>query len=248
MLVQPITLILNFMKQKKLFFYLILFLVSLNLNDCIHRNSNSIFQSSLESNSTLKSTNKKNNPLVKDKQENPMLHRKFHVSRTDSPWNHFTSSWEEEEKGKSIKARLFPYKDFKAIFTPEGVSLGELAILYRSETMREVAIDGNYFSDLKRIDITHMLSDVIYEVGYVKNSKIMDTSFLIPFLIQGQIIIPYIHTDAELEIIEIINNNISISFHFKGEHHFYTNKKNTSPLDFLVCLNQSTGLISVKHP
>jgi hypothetical protein len=179
------------------------------------------------------------------KNQEIMIPENYSVQRGESPWQGFTSSWEEEEKGKIIHARNLPANGYYPLNQPPELMWKGESILYRNDHLREVAIDQKYFSTLNRVDATSIAKGQSLVVGRVIDSKLLDPNFLIPFLIKGQILITYIHTDSELVWKKDFNLTEKNCYHFSGEHHFYTNEKNTSILNFKICLDQTSQEIKV---
>lgn len=174
-----------------------------------------------------------------------MIPENYSVQRGESPWHGLTNSWEEEEKGKIIHAMNLPANGYYAVNQPHELMWKGESILYRNDSKREVAIDQKYFSTLNRVDATSIAKGQSLIVGRVVDSKLFDPNFLIPFLIKGQILITYIHTDSELIWRKNFNLTDKSCYHFSGEHHFYTNEKNTSSLNFKICLDQMSQEIKV---
>lgn len=174
----------------------------------------------------------------------PMKSWKIISHRSENPWAEFTSSWEEEEKSRTIQSAK-PNSDFKEIIEFKELLFESRPILFKSNKERKVIVDNEYFSDLNRIDATKLNKLERGIIGKAKNPKVLQPEFLLPFLIRSQIIQTLIHTDSELEFIRDEERGNEKWFYFQGEHHYYTNSKNTSPLNFAVIVNDKTLEISV---
>ena len=183
---------------------------------------------------------------VSKKTENDsLLGRRFSVTREESPWLSFTSSYEEEEKGKHLKAKAFPMPGFIELKIPEEVLLESESFLARSEALREVILNEKYFSPLERIDVTKLKIGESKLLGNVKDVKVRMAEILIPFLLKGQILITYWHTDAEVTIEKKEIEGDVVFYRLFGTHHYYTNEKNTSNYRFKISINQTSGDVYV---
>jgi len=178
------------------------------------------------------------------KNSTPMKSWKIISHRSESPWAGFTSSWEEEEKSRIVQSAK-PNSDFIEIIEFKELLFENRPILFKSNKERKVIVDNEYFSDLNRIDATKLNKLERGIIGKAKNPKVLQPEFLLPFLIRSQIIQTLIHTDSELEFIREEDKGNEKWFYFQGEHHYYTNSKNTSLLNFIVTIDYSTQEISI---
>ncbi len=175
----------------------------------------------------------------------PLIGKTFSVSRDESPWNGFTSSFEEEEKGKHIQSKSFPPSEYEELRSPSDIMLEKTSILARSESKREVVVNAFYFSNLERVDVTKLKFGESISIGTIRAKELIPLSWLLAFLIKGQILITYWHTDAEVKIIAKNDTEDSEIFHLSGTHHYYTNQKNTSNFKFAIRLHKQSNEISV---
>lgn len=173
----------------------------------------------------------------------------YFISRGDSPWNGLTSTFEGEEKGKLIPAQdastLSNESQFTALLLPKEIVLNEKPILFLDNVAKRIVVDESMFSSLNRIDVTRLNSQEKNKVGSAFMLQTKDPNFLIPFLIQGQILKTYIHTDAHLHFQKFLEQGDNQCFAFEGEHHYYTNTKNTGKIKFQICLDKISGDIYV---
>ncbi|MCG9873699.1 MAG: hypothetical protein MH321_02805 [Leptospiraceae bacterium] len=164
--------------------------------------------------------------------------------RSESPWTGFTNTWEEEEKSRIVQSAK-PNSDFIEIIEFKELLFENRPILFISNKERKVIVDNEYFSDLNRIDATKLNKLERGIIGKAKNPKVLQAEFILPFLIRSQIIQTFIHTDSELEFIREEDKGNEKWFFFRGEHHYYTNSKNTSLLNFIISIDYSTLEISI---
>lgn len=178
------------------------------------------------------------------KNSTPMKSWKIISHRSESPWAGFTSSWEEEEKSRIVQSDK-PNNNYIEIIQYKEFLFENIPILFQSNKERKVIVDNEYFSDLNRIDATKLNKLERGIIGKAKNPKVLQPEFLLPFLIRSQIIQTLIHTDSELEFIREEDKGNEKWFYFQGEHHYYTNSKNTSLLNFIVTIDYFTQEISI---
>lgn len=178
------------------------------------------------------------------KNSTPMKSWKIISHRSESPWTGFTNTWEEEEKSRIVQSAK-PNNNYIEIIQYKEFLFENKPILFQSDKERKVIVDNEYFSDLNRIDATKLNKLERGIIGKAKNPKVLQPEFLLPFLIRSQIIQTLIHTDSELEFIREEDKGNEKWFYFQGEHHYYTNSKNTSLLNFIVTIDYSTQEISI---
>jgi hypothetical protein len=183
--------------------------------------------------------------MTKKHDNNSLIGSKFSISREESPWLGFTGSSEEEEKGKHIRASLFPANGYVAITSPKEVVYESESLLYRNEVKKEVIIYSGYFSDLERVDATRLKAGESVSIGRVLDPKLRKADFLIPFLLKGQLVITYWHTNSELECVSASQADSKLIFRFSGTHYYYTNEKNSSNFKFNISIDMATGELSL---
>lgn len=168
--------------------------------------------------------------------------RTYAVSRDTSPWAGMTGSALEEARTRHLVARAFPREGFEAIPGPAAAWKGQ-PVLYRSPT--EVAVDERFFSALERVDATRLKAGERRVVGAAAQPALLAPEFLLPFLLHAHVVITLWHTDAELRL-ERTERRGQLQCHvLKGEHHYYTNTRNTGPLHFSICTDASSRQVHV---
>lgn len=183
---------------------------------------------------------------VSNQSENdPLLGKKISVTREESPWLGFTNSYEEEEQGKHLKAKPFPMPGYSVFKLPTENSMEAQSFLARNDTHREVIVNERYFSNLERFDVTKLKLGESQFVGIIKDIKVRSAEVLIPFLLKGQILITYWHTDSEVTIERKEIKENEVFYTLSGTHHYYTNEKNSSNFRFKISINQTSGDVFV---
>lgn len=169
----------------------------------------------------------------------------YNVERGENPWSGMTDTAEQEERNRTIHARSGDVlKGYGPIDAPYLKMQGR-PLLFRSMQKKEVVVSEADFSMLTRPDVTRIAPGDEVVIGRALKGELLAPSFLLPFLLKGQILISYWHTDADIRLTSESESNGRICYEFGGEHHYYTNEKNTDPLSFAVCVEAKSGQISV---
>lgn len=169
----------------------------------------------------------------------------YNVERGENPYSGMTDTAEQEERNRTIHARSIDVlKGYEPIDAPYLKTQGR-PLLFRSMQKKEVAVSEADFSILTRPDVTRIAPGDEVVIGRALKDELLDPAFLLPFLLKGQILITYWHTDAEIRLTGESESNGRICYEFNGEHHYYTNEKNTDPLSFAVCVEAKSRQISV---
>jgi hypothetical protein len=174
-----------------------------------------------------------------------LVGKKFEVNRDESPWLGFSSNYEEEEKGKHIQAKSLPAIGFTPLTSPVELVIEKDSLLYRNESLKEVIVNSRFFSDLERVDVTRLELGAEKKIGTIREPNLNNANLLIPFLLKGQILISFWHTNSEIICLSEEKNQHQVIFHFSGIHYYYTNEKNSSKYFFRVILDQESKEIRV---
>lgn len=159
--------------------------------------------------------------------------RDYRVSRDGNPWHGMTDTAAQEEKNLQIRAD----QPRGTAVSGEAVLFNGAPVLYRLEAEKEVIVDARVFGPLVRADATRLKPGELKRIGQAASQDALRPSFLLPFLLQGQIIITYWHTDSLLRLVREETKSGRICYVFEGEHHYYTNQKNTGSVRFAVCVD-----------
>ncbi|MBL8020845.1 MAG: hypothetical protein JNM27_14335 [Leptospirales bacterium] len=170
----------------------------------------------------------------------------YKIDRHDNPWQGMTDTAAQEERNRTIRAMALPGPGFKALTAPSLLFQGT-PILYRNDKAKEVGVDQKAFSQLDRPDATRLNPGEQKRIGAAQNLDLLNPSFLLPFLLSGQIVTTYWHTDAELRLNAEETHEGRVCYQFHGEHHYYTNQKNTRALRFAICTDTGTREIFIKE-
>jgi len=75
------------------------------------------------------------------------------ITSATSPWQGYTSSWEEEEAGKHIEARALDpaWATLPSLSAYAGAAQGPLLAIDRGA--KRVHVDGRFFGNIERIDV-----------------------------------------------------------------------------------------------
>lgn len=166
----------------------------------------------------------------------------YAIDRGADPWHGLTGTAEAEERSRHIRAVAGPPQGF-APLVASGLVLNGKPLLFRGKS--EVVVDGSFFSDLERADATRLSPGHSTRVGTARTDEALRPDFLVPFLLQSQIIITYWHTNADLHLVKEERRDALRCFVIEGEHHYYTNHHNVQHIRFSICANPTTREISV---
>lgn len=193
----------------------------------------------------LKKKLKENEEILTPESE---IQKTFVIDRSESPWLGLTSSFEEEQNSLTIRAVDPKHPTLSPILTPiqtpKEILFNGIPLLYFTANPKQVVVDQNYFSELKRIDVTKLLIDEIKSIGFTK-VPLKDINFVVSFLLKSQILITYWHTNSELTVVNSQVEGENTKFRIDGKHFYYTNKKNTESFSFTLVMNSVTGEITV---
>lgn len=166
----------------------------------------------------------------------------YNVNRGESPYSGMTNTAEQEERNRTIHATS---SDALKSYEPIDTTYAGRPLLFRSIEKKDVVVSKADFSMLIRPDVTRITPGIEIVIGRALKNELLAPSVLLPFLLKGQIIISYWHTDAEIWLTAESESNGRICYEFKGEHHYYTNQTNTEALSFSVCVEPKSRQISV---
>lgn len=166
----------------------------------------------------------------------------YAIDRGADPWHGLTGTAEAEERSRHIRAVAGPPQGFSPLVAP-GLTLNGKPLLYRGKS--EVVVEGSLFSDLERADATRLSSGHSTRIGTARTDEALRPAFLVPFLLQSQIIITYWHTNADLRLVKEERRDSLRCFVIEGEHHYYTNHHNVQHIRFAICTKASTREILV---
>jgi hypothetical protein len=170
--------------------------------------------------------------------------RMFHITRDRNPWSGMTDTAAQEERNRMIRASSVPAEGFSPLTAPELQYQGR-PHFYRSEAAKEIIVDATAFSAIERPDATRMKPGEERLLGRALKSELLEPHRLLPLLLNGQMIITYWHTDAEIRFVGEESRAGRSCYLFEGEHHYYTNEKNTDPVRFAVCVDGSKQIFVV---
>ena len=168
--------------------------------------------------------------------------KKYNITRGASPWQGFTSSHEDEEASKKIRALPLEGSDYKPVTSLEKYSRSGMIIVGRSEKLHRVAVEVSFFSDLRRADAAGSTPGRIL-VGTCKAAlfRIFTCAEIAEFLIESQIVNTFWHVEADFCLVKEDDTESSYMAHYKGKHIYFTNSKNEDPLDFSIIIDKRTG-------
>jgi len=168
----------------------------------------------------------------------------YRITRDTNPWQGMTESSAQEARNRTVRAVALPLAGCAPVSLPEVQWRGR-ALLHRGEAAREIVVDSAAFSILKRVDAARLKPGEEHRIGQAVQAELQEPQFLLPFLLRAEIVQTYWHTDSQLRLTGLAWKNNRTCFQFDGEHHYYTNEKNTDPLHFAICTDAKTREIFV---
>lgn len=168
----------------------------------------------------------------------------YRITRDRNPWHGLTESAAQEERNRTLRAAKLPVAGYNPVALPEAAWRGR-ALLYRGDAAREIVVDASAFSTLKRPDAARLKAGEEIRVGQALRAELLEPRFLLPFLLHGEIVQTYWHTDSRLDLSAAEERGNRVCYQFNGEHHYYTNEKNTGKLHFSICTDAKSGEIFV---
>lgn len=167
----------------------------------------------------------------------------YSIDRGADPWHGLTGTAEDEARSRHIRARTFPAEGFTPLVGP-GLAWQGTPLLYRGKG--EVALDGRFFSDMERADATRLPAGKALRMGVARTDEMLRPEFLVPFLLQSQLIITYWHTNAELHLVREYADGQQRCYLIEGEHHYFTNQHNVRSIRFSICSDTASREIQVR--
>lgn len=169
----------------------------------------------------------------------------YFITRDQSPWQGYTSSYTEEQAGKTIAAvSITPEMErvpHLASFTTEAIPF--LAI---DRAKKCVVVSDRFFSQIHRPDVTGIRPGETIVMGRVTRPELLDRApELVEFLLESQLIETYHHLEASLKCIEQNNTKDAFTAVFTGSHVYFTNDRNEDSFAFSILIDKKTGDISV---
>lgn len=174
----------------------------------------------------------------------------WHCYRHENPWSGLTDSAEAEGKTMHIRAVKLPTNKFNRIKPLEGIMTADDYILMRLPDSREVTVNGAYFSDLNRLDVTRTLAPQPYRIGTATPAamKRFLPLQLLTMLLQYQVIQTYIHVESTVQLTRETRIGDQWLADLRGQHIFFTNEKNTKDFAFRFSLDLKTGEMLILPP
>jgi len=167
----------------------------------------------------------------------------LHIDRGDSPWQGFTSSYEEEQRGKQVAAVAFD----PAFEPPRHLTeFGPLLAIDRAA--RRVVVNAAYFSPISRADATRQTPGARHQLGRCTDPDLLAApARLARFLVLSELVETYWHVGAELRATDdpAPPDHPLHRTHFTGHHEYYTNSHHQAPLTFTIEIDRTTGTMTL---
>jgi hypothetical protein len=164
------------------------------------------------------------------------------------PWHGMTDNAAAEEKTYFVRAASKDNSPANSILPVKGILKSNDYVLMRVGDTPEVTVNAKYFSDLMRVDATRSDAHMRHSIGRITPAGLnaFAPRQLLTLLMHYHIIQTLIHTDSEVCLVKEQATDGIWRAEIIGEHHFYTNEKNTAGFRFIFLLNQKTGEMSIE--
>lgn len=171
--------------------------------------------------------------------------KSYFISRGQSPWQGYTSDYQQEQAGKTIAAATMTSAleavPHLASYTANGVPW--LAI---DRAHKCVVVNATLFGTLRRPDVTRMRAGEKVQVGKIVAPALLENPRLIvAFLLESQLIETYQHLEATVELLDENDAPDAYQAAFRGTHLYFTNDRHEGTYSFRVSINKKNGEILV---
>jgi hypothetical protein len=147
-----------------------------------------------------------------------------------------------EQPARFPAARIQPKRDkplqWLSDFTVNGVP-----VFWMSGNGKQPVVDNRVLSDLERVDIFSLSVGEQKAVG--RALVPIDPVALAVALIEAEVILTYVHIESKIRLDTQFQVKDTMELRFSGEHLYYTNEENRSPLAFMVKIS-GDGVILVE--
>ncbi len=169
----------------------------------------------------------------------------IHCERGLSPWNGFTTSWDEEQRGMKISSGAIA-PELERIPRLDAYGPGD-ALLAIDRKGRRVVANAKFFTDLSRVDATRLGAEDTHALGTVKDPRLYASAKrFAEFLVVSDLIHTYAHVGSTLRIVSEKDSPAGYRAELDGEHEYYTNQHNTARVHFIVELDKQSGRVTVR--
>lgn len=184
-------------------------------------------------------------PKASEVKVRPNAIERISAGRGTSPWQGYTGSYEEEQRGKRVIAvKIAPEHERPAHLDRYTVDGEPLLAIDRKN--RRVIVNEKHLSDIERPDATRLGSDERFVVGTVKTKALLSRPRdLTRFLVESELIQTYAHLESELSLVEEDDGSKLYRATLTGRHVYYTNEANEGPLSFVVEIDKKTGTVTI---
>jgi hypothetical protein len=171
------------------------------------------------------------------------------ISSATNPWSGYTSNYQEEQAGKTIRAVPMEqsYERLPGLAAYSGPGGPALAV---DRKQKRVVVNTAYFTELQRVDATRQGSgDKNTIIGQYKDLRfsVLTPRRLVLFLLESQIIQTYWHVESHLCLTREEDSPGSYTAHFTGTHIYFTNERNERSLSFSVVVDKKTGRMGIQQ-
>ena len=168
------------------------------------------------------------------------------VERHNSPWKNMTASAEEEKASGKILL-VNDISSYEKLEYLSRYNINGKLLLAIDQKKKRVVANADYFAEIYKKSAIFFSSGEAQRVGAL-NKKISDEIVyrsLILFLIESEVIQTYIHLESHLCMMSESDSKTEYRAVFRGEHIYYTSKRNEGRLSFEVRVDKKSGIIQL---
>jgi hypothetical protein len=173
------------------------------------------------------------------------LEAEISVDSGESPWQGYTASAEEEQRGMEVRAVKIA-TEFEPVARLQKYAPDPEPLIAIDRKNRRVVVNERHFGDLRRAKATSLRAGEPAKLGIVKSAALVNKPrALVRFLVESHLIMCYVHIGAQLRISADKESAGRYRAVLVGSHVYFTNKRHVSTLHFAVELDKSTGTVEV---
>lgn len=180
------------------------------------------------------------------KNTDPDCLARYKIYRFNNPWKDLQEGFRPDDF-RTLPAKTFPGENLKFFTHLSNYSLSGEQFIALDEEKQEIVINKSFFSKLKRGGATIIRKGDVQQIGFCRSQQLLKSPRkLIGFLLEAQIIRTYAHLESRLCLVREKNDGNIYEAELKGEHIYYTNRKNTGRLHFLISINLKSGKMLIR--
>ncbi len=174
-----------------------------------------------------------------------------HCVSSQSPWQGYTSSAEEEQAGRTVSAVDWPTDPSASFEIPAHlaeISPSKEPLLGIDRKGRRVVVSKAAFETVHRADLPRLQAGSSHRLTRVLDPALKaDPIATARFLIRSELILTYAHLESTLKLVKVrkIPRSGETLTEWKGSHVYFTSDRNERKLHFAVRIHPVSGEVWV---